>query len=319
MSDPAPDKPAVPPSFALIVAVLAVSWGGPLVRFTEAPALAVAAWRLALSVAFILLVVLARAETRRLPELSRREWLLAVASGVLLAAHFWSWIASLELTSVASSVVLVNVQPVFVATLSVLFLGERPTRMQWTGIGVAVAGAAVIGWGDWGGGTADGGRDPLTGDLLALAGAAFVSGYYVIGRGLRQRLDLWHYIAIVYGVAAVVLLAAATLHPRVALTGYAPRDWWIFVALAAGPMMLGHTGVNYALRYLRAYVANLALLAEPVGATLIAWLLPGIAEVPPGATLAGGALILAGIALGTLSRRRTAPRAMAAPRAHTQS
>jgi drug/metabolite transporter (DMT)-like permease len=186
--------------------------------------------------------------------------------------------------------VLVSSQPLFVALLSAFVLGETATRRQWLGIVIAVGGAALIGWGDFGRG-----RDALLGDGLALAGALFVSFYYVIGRRLRLQLDLWWYIGIVYGVAALVLLIAAALLPGVPLTGYDSTDWLVFVALAAGPMMLGHTGVNYALRYVRAYVANLAILGEPIGATLIAWALPAIAEVPGPQTVFGGALILGGI------------------------
>ncbi len=292
--------PRVPPGIALLVAVLAMSWAGPLIRLSSAPALAVAAWRLLFSTAFIALVLAWRGG---LPvRLERREWLLALSSGVLLAAHFWSWIASLSLTTVASSVVLVSMQPIFVAGLSVAFLGERPTGTQWLGIGLAVAGTAVIGGGDF-----TRGRAPLAGDLLALAGAVFVSGYYVIGRRMRQRLDLWVYIGVVYGIAAAVLALAVAMDPAVPFVGYRARDWLIFLALAAGPMMLGHTGVNYALRYRRAYVANVALLGEPVGATILAWLLPGIHERPPLATVVGGVLILGGIALGVRRRGGRVP------------
>jgi drug/metabolite transporter (DMT)-like permease len=289
-------RPPVPPAAALIVAVLAVSWAGPLVRLTDAPALAVAAWRLTISVAFIGVVLLARGQP--MPRLSGRDWLFAATAGVFLAAHFWSWIASLELTTVSSSVVLVSSQPMFVALLSGVLLGEAATRRQWAGIFIAVAGAAVIAWGDFGLG-----RGALLGDLIALAGALFVSVYYVIGRRLRLQVDLWWYIGIVYGIAAGVLLAAAAAAPGVSLIGYAAPDWLVFVALAAGPMMLGHTAINYALRYVRAYVANLAVLGEPVGATLIAWLLPAIAEVPGPQTLVGGVLILLGIALTVLAPR----------------
>ncbi|HKJ91770.1 MAG TPA: DMT family transporter [Longimicrobiales bacterium] len=284
----------------MLIAVLAVSWAGPLIRLTQAPALAVAMWRLVFSVAFIAAVVVARGGLRQAFRLTAAEWLLAVVSGLLLAAHFWSWIASISLTSVASSVVLVNTQPVIVALLSVAFLGEPPTRLEWGSIVVAVAGAAVIGWGDFGRGPA-----PFLGDALALAGAVFVSGYYVIGRRLRQRLDLWVYIGVVYGIAALALVVAVGLHPSVHMTGYAAGDWLVFLALAAGPMMLGHTGVNYALRYVPAYVANLALLGEPVGATLLAWWLPAIRETPSSQTVAGGVLILLGIALGVIRRRPT--------------
>jgi drug/metabolite transporter (DMT)-like permease len=292
-------RPPVPPAAALIVAVLAVSWAGPLVRFTDAPALAVAAWRLIISVLFIGLVLVVRGTP--MPRLALRDWALAATAGVFLAAHFWSWIASLDLTTISSSVVLVSSQPVFVALLSGALLGEAATRRQWLGIVVAVAGAAVIAWGDFGMGAA-----ALTGDLLALAGAAFVSVYYVIGRRLRMLVDLWWYVGIIYGIAAGVLVVAALAAPGVSLTGYGRGDWLVFLALAAGPMMLGHTAVNYALRYVRAYVANLAILGEPIGATLIAWLLPAIAEVPGPQTLAGGLLILAGIAL-TVSRPAREP------------
>lgn len=293
------EKPRLPPALVLLVGVSAMSFAGPLVRFSTAPALVISAWRLTFSVALIAAVLAFRSAAWRDVRLTRGEWLQAVLAGLLLAAHFWSWIASLSLTTVSSSVVLVSTQPIFVALLSTFVLREAATRRQWLGIAIAVAGAAVIGWGDFGQG-----RDALVGDLLAVAGAVFVSGYYIIGRRLRQKLDLWVYIGIVYGIAAAAFLVLGTLHPDVALTGYPRRDWLIFLALAAGPMMLGHTGVNYALRYLKAHVANLALLGEPVGATLIAWLLPSIAEVPRPQTLAGAALILGGIAVA-VSRRRT--------------
>ena len=286
----------VSPTAALVVAVFAISWAGPLVRFASAPALAISAWRLLLSVAFIAAVLAVRRSP--VPRLGGSDWFLAGVAGIFLALHFWSWIASLSLTTVSSSVVLVSMQPVFVALLSGALLGEKATRRQWVGISVAVTGAIIIAWGDFG----LGGR-AIVGDALALTGALFVSVYYVVGRRLRPQMDLWWYIFLVYGMAAVVLVLAIGMVPGVPLTGFPRRDWLIFAALAAGPMMLGHTAVNYALRYVRAYVANIALLMEPIGATLIAWLLPAIAEVPGPQTVVGGALILGGIAITVLKRR----------------
>lgn len=282
----------------MLIAVGAMSWAGPLVRFGTAPPIVIAAWRLIFSVAMIgvLLVVWRPAGVWR--RLTRLEWALALVSGTLLAAHFWSWIASLEYTTVASSAVLVSMQPVFVAALSALLIGEGASRKEWLGIGVAVAGAAVIGWGNLqSGGAAAGTPAPLIGDLLALAGAVFAAGYFVIGRRLRQEMDLLLYIGLVYGIAALILTGVALASPDLSLTGYPRNDWLIFIALAVGPMMIGHTGVNYALRYLPAYVANLAALGEPIGATLIAWLLPAIAERPSRPVLVGGALVIVGLVL----------------------
>ncbi len=298
---PGPARPFAPPGLILLGAVAGMSWGGPLVRLASAPALAVAAWRLLFSVLIILLVLVLRRELGLL-RLHRGDWALALAAGLMLAAHFWSWIGSLAYTSVASSVVLVNTQPIFVGLLSAVFLRERPSAVQWMGILIAVLGAAVIGWGDFGRG-----RAPLLGDLLSVAGAIFVACYYVIGRRLRPRMRLWTYTGAVYGIAAVALTVAVLLSPGVPLVGYPGRDWLVFLALAAVPMMVGHTGVNYALRFVPAHVANVALLGEPIGATLIARLLPAIRERPPAQTLAGGALILVGIGLGVWRGRVSPP------------
>jgi drug/metabolite transporter (DMT)-like permease len=265
-----------------------------MVRFSTAAALVISAWRLLFSVGFIALILLGRKSVLKGVRLGARDWFLAVGAGFLLAGHFWAWVASIQLTTIASSSVLVSTQPIFVATFSVLFLGEHPARRQWLGIMVAVVGAGIIGWGDLGSGSR-----AFLGDALALSAGLMAAGYFTIGRSLRKKLDLWAYTGVVYGAAALPLTLVVVVSPSLPLTGYSLQDWGVFLALAAVPMMVGHTGINYALRYLPAYVANLASLGEPIGATLIAWLLPAIQETPSPQTLFGGGLILGGIALGT--------------------
>jgi drug/metabolite transporter (DMT)-like permease len=294
------DRPAVPPGLVLLVAVLAMSWSGPLIKFATAPAQVVSAWRLVFAVGFIALMLVVRRTPVSAAKLARGEWLLAGAAGVMLALHFWSWIASLRYTTVASSVALVSMQPIFVAAFSGALLHEKATRTQWTGILIACIGAVVVGIGDARGESGELSRSALFGDTLALIGCLLVSGYYVIGRRLRQRLDLWVYTFIVYGIAAAVLIVVIGADPATRLTGYPRTDWWVFIAVAAGPMLLGHTGINYALRYVRAYVANIAILGEPVGATIIAWLL--LREAPSALTLAGAVMIGTGILLGARGR-----------------
>lgn len=290
---PRGSSPPIHPIPALVVAVGAMAWAAPLIRFATAPALVIAAWRLAFSALFIGLVLWLRPGDRTRPKLDARDWGLTVMAGAALAGHFWSWIAAVQLTTVAAAAVLVALQPLFVAMLSILFLGERPGGREWGGIGLAVAGAVVVGWGD----LALGGR-ALLGDLLALGGGVLMAVYLIVGRSLRPKMDLWRYTGLVYGTAAVLLVAAVLSHPAVHLTGYPRTDWLVFLALAAGPMMLGHTGMNYAVRYVPAYAVTLAALAEPIGSTVIAWAIPAIAEVPSPRTLFGGAAILIGIVVG---------------------
>jgi drug/metabolite transporter (DMT)-like permease len=281
----------------LALALIGVSLSGPLVRLSHAHPLAIAAWRLGFTLAAVLLALALTGQWREWRRLHRRELAVAVAAGVTLALHFWSWNTSVALTSVAASVVLVNTQPVVVAALSVVWLREPPSRRQWLGIGIAMLGALVVAWPDLRESGATGGHPrALLGDLLALVGALMAAIYFVAGRRLRRALGLWSYVGLVYGTCFVVLLLLAALADA-HLAPQPARELGIFAALALGPMLLGHTGLNWALARSPAYVVNLTLLGEPVGATVIAALLPGIREVPGVATFAGGAIVLAGILL----------------------
>lgn len=293
----APERGHASPYLVLVISVAAVSWAAPLIRLTDVGALTVSFWRLVLAIPVVCIALTVRGEWPAVRALSRGQWLAAAASGIFLAAHFWTWIASLRLTTVAASVALLSTQPVWVAIFAIVTLGERPTRRQWAGIAIAVAGSAIVARGDWGRGGA-----ALLGDALSLVGAFLVAGYYVIGRGLRRNLSVWPYVAVVYSFAALALLVMLVAMGVPIRGPFQAADWLVFSALAAGPMLIGHTGQNYALAYLPAFAVNLSLLGEPVIATVIAWLLPAIAEPPPIEAIAGGALILTGILLGL--RRR---------------
>ena len=276
------------PFVVLIVAVLATTYAGPIVRLAAAPAVAIAFWRLALVLPVTFgLAIRERQRTRPV----REAFPLMLLSGLLLAVHFWTWIASLKFTSVASSVVLVSLKPVFAWSVAALWLREHPGRTERRGIALAVAGATLIGLGD-----ARLSLGAAAGDALALAGALTGAGYYVIGRRVRRTVGVWSYASVVYAVAAVCLGLVAALRDA-PLTGFGGRDWTVFGALAAGPMLIGHTGMNYALKHYRATTVNVAALGEPVGASLIAWLVPAIHEAPAPTTVIGGLLVLVGIGL----------------------
>jgi drug/metabolite transporter (DMT)-like permease len=291
-------------SAVLLLAVLGVSLSGPLVRLAHAPPLAIAVWRLAFSLVIIAVPLAAFGEWRQWRALRRQDLAIALGAGAMLALHFWSWNTSIGLTTIAASVVLVNTQPLIVGVLSVMWLREPPTRTQWLGIMVAMFGAAVVALPDlWQGGAgAFGGRAAL-GNGLALIGAVTAALYYVAGRQLRASMGLWAYVGIVYGACFVVLVALAIVL-GVPLWPYAPRELGIFALLAIGPMLLGHTAMNWALKHVRAYQVNVVLLGEPIGATVLAMLLPGIRERPSMITVAGGAIVLIGILLAERSRQR---------------
>lgn len=284
----------MPPSLVLVLALIGISFAGPLVRLSHAHPLAIAIWRLGFSLIIIAIALVVTGSWRQWQRLDRSRTMVAVGAGAMLALHFWTWNSSIAFTTVAASVVLVNTQPALVALLSAGWLREPPSGRQWMGIGVAMAGAFVVALPDMAAAANAATGRALFGDLLALAGAATAACYFVAGRKLRSTLDIWPYVAVVYGTCFVVLIALAAI-VRAPVLHQPPREIAIFSALAIGPMLFGHTGLNWALKYLPAYVVNLTLLGEPVGATLLAAILPGIREVPGIATLVGGALILVGI------------------------
>jgi drug/metabolite transporter (DMT)-like permease len=156
------------------------------------------------------------------------------------------------------------------------------------------------------GGVAPSGNDPLLGNLLAASAAVTAAIYYTIGRSLRRSLGIWAYVGIVYS-AAFVTLSLIALSRGITLAPQPPREIAIFAGLALGPMLLGHTGMNWALKFLPAYVVNLTVLGEPVGATLLGAIIPSIRQIPTVSTLVGGAIMLGGvtIAAGRTTRGST--------------
>jgi len=273
----------------LAAGILAVSAAALFVRFAQrdAPSLAIAAMRLALA-AVVLAPVAVLRHGAVLRTLRPRDLAGLGAAGALLAAHFGTWIASLERTSVVSSVVLVTTTPLWVALLAAPVLGERVPAATRAGLALAVAGGAVLALGG-----RDGGARSWTGDALALVGAWAMAGYLLAGRGLRARLPFLAYVAAVYAVAAVVLLAAAAVAGAWAAP-LPPRAWGWIALLAFVPQLVGHTAFNWALRHLPATFVAVVLLGEPVGAALLAFVVLG--ERPAALEAGGAALVLAGIA-----------------------
>lgn len=278
--------PRLIPIAALTFAVVAVSSSALFIRLAESPPLVIAAYRMAFATALLLPAALCfqAADLRSLRSGDARQLGLA---GIFLAAHFGLWTASLGLTSVASSVVLVSTHPIFVAIAEAIWLSRPLPRTATIGILLTVTGGVAIGYGEL---QHEGAN--LLGSALALGGAMAMVGYLIIGRTLRPRLGFLSYSAPVYLVCGATLAIAASLFGT-PLTNVPQRDLVIFAILALVPTLGGHTVFNWTLRHLPASVVATAFLGEPVGAALLAWVFLG--EVPSSATLVGGSVILAGV------------------------
>lgn len=286
----APPRRPLPARLVLLVGVLATSTSAILVRYAQedAPSLVIAAGRLSTATLLLLPWVWRRLpEWRRLPA---QGWKLALLSGLMLGLHFAGYISSLRYTSIAAATVLATSTPIWVGLAAPLLLGERLSRSLVAGLALALAGGALIGLE---GGTAG---SHLRGNALALSSALTGAVYLLIGRSLRPRLSLVAYTTVVYGMAALTLLLLTWL-AGLSPVGYPPRVYLLFLVMALFPQLLGHSSYNYALAYLPAAYVSIAAIGEPVGASLLGWLL--FQEAPGLLTFAGGALIMGGILLAS--------------------
>ena len=282
------DNPAPPinPIIVLTIGIFGVSTGAIFARLADAPALITAAYRLGL--ASLVLVPLAAWKARdELRLLSVREYKLAILSGFFLALHFASWISSLDYTAIANSVVLVNTIPLWVGLLTPLISKDRLAKATIISIIVSVIGGGIIGFGDF----ATGGQ-ALFGDFLAVIGAMCAAVYLLLGRNLRPKLSLLSYVAICYGSAAVFLWSAVIVL-QLPVSGYDTPTVASFWAMALVSQIIGHSSYNWALKWFSSSFIAVALLGEPIGSTIMAYLI--FDEGLTWSKLIGGLCILSAI------------------------
>lgn len=229
-----------------------------------------------------------------------KTMILGIAAGLCLAIHFAAWISSLAYTSVAASTALVTTNPIWVALLSWLWLGDRPQRSVIIGIGIAMAGSLVVAYG--GGSTP--GNNPLLGNTLALVGAWMVSLYLMLSTIAQQRgSNLSVYVLVVYSTASIVLLPLP-VYFHTSYRGYPSLVYLWMVLLAAIPQLIGHTALTWSVRWIAPTQVTLAILLEPIIASSMAYLI--FQELPTRWVVVGGLLIIIGTVFVTREQSRSA-------------
>ena len=250
----------------LPLGIIAISTASIFIKLCDAPALIIATYRLTLAS----LILLPMASYRKVWKgWSRAELRWLILSGIFLSLHFAFWIASLKYTSVASSVVLVSTNPIFVGLGAWFFFKESVGLNLILGITLSVLGSGLISFGDMGIS-----KETLMGDGLALLGAITASGYLLVGRKMRKGQDLLSYIFPVYSAAAIVLIIFSFVFQK-SFIGYSPSTYLFFLLLALIPQLIGHTAFNWALKYLPASMVAITILGEPIGSVILAYFILG--------------------------------------------
>jgi drug/metabolite transporter (DMT)-like permease len=280
----------------LTLGILCLSTASVLIKFCDdVPAVTIAAYRMAM--ATVIMALLAAWKQVSIRGLGRRAWLGALLGSVFLALHFAFWVTSLKYTSVASSVVLVTTNPIFVGIFSWILFRERQPLALLAGIALSFAGSVVLALGDGGlDQLLAGGSSAVLGDALALLGAVMASGYLMTGSRMRERMDLLAYATLVYGFSAVWLWIMV-LAMGLPVSGFKGSSHLSLVAMAVLPQAIGHTTINWALKHLKTGMVAVTILGEPIGASILAFFL--LKESLSGTQFIGMALIFAAIIMAS--------------------
>ncbi|WP_039044469.1 DMT family transporter [Sporosarcina sp. ZBG7A] len=289
------NKPAIHPAIPIIIGVISVALSAIFVKLVSAEAGVTAFYRMFFSVLLMLPIFLLKYR-KEITLLKKRDWIFSTFAGVFLAFHFIFWFESLNYTSVASSTVLVTLQPIFAFAGTYFFFKERLSVKTILSAVIAISGSVIISFGDFQlGGTA------FYGDILALIGCALITAYLLFGQDVRQRLSLITYTFVVYSISSITLFFYVLIKGE-SFGPHSQSDWMWFVLLALIPNLLGHTLFNWAIRWVSTNAISIAILFEPVGASILAYYI--FNESLSTAQIIGGIVVLLGILLFVVDGRK---------------
>lgn len=283
------------PYVAIAIGVISVSLSAIFVKLSSAESAVIAFYRMLFSVLIMSPVFLLKYKSE-LKLLQKRDWLFSIVAGLFLAFHFILWFESLNYTSVASSTVLVTLQPIFAFIGTYLFFKEKVAFQSIVAVIVAISGSLLISWGDF---RVSGAA--LYGDGLALIACAFITGYLLFGQDVRKRLSLMTYTMVVYSVSTITLFFYVLFMGQ-SFGPYESTDWLLFVMLAIVPNLLGHTLFNWSLKWVSTNVISIAILFEPVGAAILAFFI--FNEKLILSQVIGGIIVILGILMFVLDIKK---------------
>ncbi|WP_440960017.1 DMT family transporter [Paenibacillus nitricinens] len=287
-------KPPLPIPILMLIGIVAISFSAIFIKWSAAPASIQGMYRLLFT--SLLMLPFARPYSGAAVALRKKDWIMLVLSGTMLALHFLLWMGSLKYTSVASSTMIMALEPVFIM-LGVYFLyKEKTAASAILGLSIAIGGVVFIGWGDIGISA-----DNLKGDLLSVGGTVAVAVHMLIGQKLVVRMPSYLYSLIVF-LSAAGVFAIYNLFMGISFFNYPANEWGIFILLAVVPTVFGHTLFNWLLQYVSATTVSMNILGEPVGASILAFLLLG--EQLTALQWAGGLLVMFGLGVYLYAGRK---------------
>lgn len=311
------------PYFQLLVAIIAVSFSAIIVvllQDREVPSEVTALYRTFFAGFGALILSLHKKKITWIVKkttIKRFHWI--ILAGILLAIHFATWFISLEYVSVAISTTLVDTVPIFLAIFGFIFFKEKVGLFGIFGITLAFLGGTLLAFASnitsinqilvynpnedlfnliYKTGT-NFQSEAILGIVFSIIGAITVTFYFLIGKKVLRDSPLWPYFALVNLTSFFSLLIYCLIRGY-ELFNFTAFAYLLLLLTALGPSLIGHGTYNYSLRKLPAFVVGVAILGEPVGATILGVLILG--QKPDLITILYASIILLGIILTSLSQ-----------------
>ncbi len=241
-----------------VVIIVSISLASPLVYLSNAPGSVCAFWRLFFS-SIILFPLWIH---------NRRIHYLELIAGLSLGLHMVLWMESLFYIPIGVSTALVVTYPLYSILLEKYILREELSLKTIIGAITSFSGILLF--------LSEGfiGELHIVGIIYALIGGFAASIYFITGRYLRSRLriSLSEYVFPVYCISSIIALLYNAFTGR-NIHMYNLYTYLVFLLLALIPMFGGHTLINYLLRYYKASILTSLALLEPVGSSLLAYIL----------------------------------------------
>ncbi|KMY50545.1 DMT family transporter [Peribacillus loiseleuriae] len=278
----------------LLISVIAISFAAIFVKWSDAPSTILSMYRMYL--ACVLLLPMVYINRNQFLKLSKKDWLLLFIAGVFLALHFALWFGSLKLTTVASSTIILCLQPIIALLGGFLIYKERTNFSTILAIGISIIGVVMVGWGDFG----HSNKSVIIGDILSFLSVIAIVGYLLIGQNNVKRISHWVYSFCVFLFAAISL-NIYNLVLGFPIIGYDSKEWGIFILLAIFPT-IAHVIYNFLLNYVNTTTISMSILGEPIGATILAVILLGEPIVT--LQIVGGFFVLIGVFLFLIQQNK---------------
>jgi drug/metabolite transporter (DMT)-like permease len=282
-----PATPAISPFLPLLVGMIAISFAPILVRYSDAPASVQGMYRMLFTL--LLMLPFGTRQLSGLRKISDKDWVLLGLAGLFLGLHFLLWMESIDYTSIASSTIILSLEPVLVMIGAFFLFKDRPTRLAVAGLVTAFIGVCIVGSGDLGVS-----QNAFLGDTLSFLSTLAIAVNMLIAKQILTRVSSYLYSLIVFAVS-FLFFAVYNLVGNVEVIAYPPKEWLIFVLLAIVPTVLGHMIFNWLLAYVSPTTISMSVLAEPIGASLLGMVL--FREMINGFQVVGGILVIAGLLL----------------------